>query len=67
MSFVSLQMVAAHAGKHIASVRRAMKTAGLPLQKEPGVRGYRVPLKEANKFLAKQWPQVPPLTPGGPL
>lgn len=58
---ISITMIARHAGKHRASVLRALAAAGIKPQKLPGARGLRLPEREVNKFLARQWPEVGPL------
>lgn len=68
MSYVTVPMIAAHAGRTPQAVRDALRAAGYTPEKFPGVRGFRVPAKEANKFLSKHWPQVGPMTqPGAAL
>jgi hypothetical protein len=37
--------------------------AGIPLEIQPGVKGYRIPERVANKFLMMQWPEAGPLPP----
>jgi hypothetical protein len=54
-------MIAAHAGRTPQAVRDALKAAGYSPEKFPGVRGYRVTAKDANRFLSRHWPQVGPM------
>lgn len=61
MNYVTIAMLCAHAGKHRTSVLRALKSAGVEVAKKPGVRGIRLTEKEANRFLAMQWPEVGPM------
>lgn len=39
----------------------AMKKAGVATEKIPGVRGVRIVERDADKFLARQWPEVGPM------
>ena len=59
MSYVTIDQLAKHAGKNRSSVSRALKTAQVPLEKYPGVKGKRLQVRTANRFLARQWPGVP--------
>ena len=61
MSYVSIAMLAQHARKTPQAVRDAMKAAEFKTEKFKGVRGFRVKTAEANKFLARHWPQVGPM------
>lgn len=68
MSYVTVPMIAAHAGRTPQAVRDALRAAGYSPEKFPGVRGFRIQSKEANKFLSRHWPQVGPMTqPGAAL
>lgn len=60
--YVSVAMLAAHAKRDRKSVTRALKLAGIRVDMSPGVRGFRIEHKDANRFLAKQWPEVPPIS-----
>lgn len=60
MIYLTIPMIAKHAGKHSGTVLRALKLAGIPAEKTKGVRGIRITLANANKFLARQWPEVAP-------
>lgn len=62
MKYASPAMIARHARKHRVTVIRALKAAKVPTEKAPGVRGLRIPIAAANKFLERQWPEVPPLS-----
>lgn len=44
--------------KHRSSVLRALKAAGVQPERIPGVKGGRIPEKEAVKVVAKHWPEV---------
>lgn len=57
--FVTLQDIAAHTGKALISVRRGLKAAGMMPKRTKGVRGYRIDLREANRFVSRQWPGTP--------
>ena len=61
MSYVSIPMIAAHAGRTPQAVRDALRAAGYSPEKFPGVRGFRLQAKDANKFLSRHWPQVGPM------
>ena len=61
MRYVTVAMIAAHVGLSIFGVRYAMKQAGIKGEKFPGVRGIRIPLNIANKFICKHWPEVGPM------
>jgi hypothetical protein len=65
MSYVSIAMLAQHAGRTPQAVRDALKAAGYTPERFPGVRGYRLASKDANKFLSRHWPQVGPMTQPG--
>lgn len=60
MRYVTISMLCAHAKKHRVTVIRALRNAGVNLELIPGCRGHRIPEKEANKFLLRQWPEVGP-------
>ncbi len=61
MSYTTVQILAAHAGRHVQSVRRALRLAGIIPESFPGVAGKRLPVLKANRFLARQWPGTPPI------
>ena len=61
MRYVTTAMIAKHAGRHPESVARALKLTKTPIMRTPGVKGMRVDLRDANKFLALQWPEVGPM------
>lgn len=61
MKFVTPDMIARHASKHRLTVYRALKFAQVPMEKTRGVRGIRIPLSAANKFIERQWPGIGPL------
>lgn len=65
MSYVSIAMLAQHAGRTPQAVRDALRAAGYSPEKFPGVRGYRLQAKDANRFLSRHWPQVGPMTQPG--
>lgn len=59
MKWVSIQQIAQQTGKHVNSVRRGLRAAGMMPESERGVRGKRIPTSKANRFIAKQWPGAP--------
>lgn len=59
--YVTVKMIGDHAKKHRSSVIRAMKAAGVKVEKFPGCKGDRVPEREANRMLNLHWPEVGPL------
>jgi hypothetical protein len=61
MSYVSIAMLAQHAGRTPQAVRDALRAAGYSPERFPGVRGYRLQAKDANRFLSRHWPQVGPM------
>lgn len=58
MTYTTPRLLAAHAGKRYETVRLALKAAGL-MTRERGIKGARIPVQKANRFLAKQWPGTP--------
>ncbi|HEY2343843.1 MAG TPA: hypothetical protein VGH90_12455 [Chthoniobacteraceae bacterium] len=66
MNYVSIPMLCAHARKHRSSVIRALKIAGVTVEKIPGSKGLRILERDANDFLARQWPEAGPLRPRFP-
>ena len=58
MKYVTVKMVAEKARRHPESVSRAMKASQVPVERFPGVKGGRILLREANKFLARHWPEA---------
>lgn len=60
MEYVTVSMIAKQAGKGRNTVTIALKRAGVKVERSPGVRGLRITKKDANRFLAKQWPEVEP-------
>jgi hypothetical protein len=58
MKYVTVAMIAEHADKCPASVPAALKAAGVKPEKLPGVKGVRIPERDANKFLLRHWPDV---------
>jgi hypothetical protein len=60
MKYVTIPMLCAHAHKHRSSVIRALKIAGVAMEKTPGAKGLRILERDANDFLARQWPQAGP-------
>ena len=61
MKYASIALIAAHTKKHRATVLRALRQAGVTPESHPGVKGKRLPLNEANKFLLRQWPGIAPI------
>jgi hypothetical protein len=61
MKYVTTAMIARHAGRHQESVARALKLTKTPVVWTPGVKGLRVELGDANRFLALQWPETGPM------
>jgi hypothetical protein len=62
-TYVTTGMIAKHAGKHQESVVRALKLTQTPVVRMPGVQGIRIELRDANRFLALQWPEAGPMNP----
>jgi hypothetical protein len=60
--YVTTAMIAKHAGKHQESVMRALKLTQTPVVNMRGVQGIRIELRDANRFLALQWPEAGPMT-----
>jgi len=61
-TYVTTAMIARHAGKAQETVIRALKLTQTPVVHPIGVRGMRIELRDANRFLAVQWPDVPPMS-----
>ena len=61
MKYVTIAMIARHAKKHKLTVWKALRKAGVNMETPPGAKGFRITEKDANRFLAKQWPEVGPL------
>jgi hypothetical protein len=64
MNYVTIPMICAHAGKAPGTVLRALKARAIPTERLPGAPGLRIEVREANKFLRRQWPEVGPMPPG---
>ena len=62
MRYVTVAMIAAHVRRSTKQVLRAMKQADVKGERFPGVKGIRIPLAIANKFICKHWPEVGPMT-----
>ena len=58
MNYVTIEQICKHAGRSRSAVVRAIKRASVPVEKHPGVKGVRLSVKSANRFLALQWPSV---------
>jgi hypothetical protein len=56
--YVTLGMICKQAGKSRAAVSRALRMANVTTEKTSGVKGLRILEKDANRFLAKHWPDV---------
>lgn len=54
--YVTLRQIAAAAGRHYITVYRNAKAAGLLNDKPAGVQAHRIPVAQANRFMARQWP-----------
>jgi hypothetical protein len=63
MEYVTIPMICAHAGKAPGTVLRALKVRAVPTERLPGAPGLRIELREANKFLRRQWPEAGPMPP----
>jgi hypothetical protein len=63
MNYATIKMISKATNKHQVTVHRALKNAGVVMEKTPGVKGFRLPLNVANKFIARQWPEYPPMQP----
>jgi hypothetical protein len=61
MRYVTIAMIAAHAKKDRSSVLRALKLAKITPEKITGALGYRIKERDANTFLARQWPSAGPM------
>jgi hypothetical protein len=62
MKYVTINMIRDHAQKKASqTVIAALKAAGIKMEKIPGVRGWRITERDANKFLMLQWPEAGPL------
>lgn len=59
MTYVTIAQLALHTGKSHSAVERALKAAKLALEKHPGVKGRRLGINAANRFIARQWPGLP--------
>jgi hypothetical protein len=59
--YVTIRMIAEHAKKNINTVISALRVAGVELKAEKGVKGFRIPERDANKFLLKHWPTCGPM------
>ena len=60
--FVTVAMLCAHAGKHRATILRALRAAGISAERAKGLRGLRLTERDARRFLSRQWPEIPPLS-----
>lgn len=58
---VTIAMIVAHTGKTVGGVMKALRNARTPMEKIPGVKGWRILEKDANRFIAMQWPQCGPM------
>jgi hypothetical protein len=61
--WVTLAQIAEVTGHHQESVRRALHATGLMPARIKGVRGHRLTLANANRFIARQWPGAPLIKP----
>lgn len=59
MTFVTIAQIASLTGRHPESVRMALKRAGMLGARVPGIKGHRIPVAKANRFIARQWPGAP--------
>ncbi len=57
--YLTIDQLAAHAGRHPETLRRLALRGLLPAEKTPGVKGYRITVAKANRFLARHWPGTP--------
>lgn len=62
MSYVTIEQLCKHSGKSRSAVCRALKATQTQTVKQAGVKGVRIPLKAANRFLGLQWPGVGEIT-----
>ena len=58
MSCVTIKMIAAHTGKNISTIRRAMSAAGVQAERVPGAKGLRLEVRKANTFLSSYYPEA---------
>jgi hypothetical protein len=63
MKFVTIKMISEHVGRTKQAVGKALRMAGVKPEKMAGVKGLRLPLKQANDFIARQWPESPSIKP----
>ena len=61
MNYVTVAMLADHAGKEVSTIRRALAADRTSVEKIPGARGLRIRITVANKFLAKYYPSAGPV------
>lgn len=59
--WVTINMLMEHAQKSRSAVLRGLRLSGITPEKLPGVKGVRIKERDANRFLAKQWPAAGPL------
>lgn len=57
MNYPTVPMLARHTGKCTKTIHQWLARIGIA-EREPGVKGLRIPLKAANDALRKQWPEV---------
>jgi len=56
--YVTVAMLCQHAGRSRSAVVRALKRSGVTVEHMPGVKGGRILERDANRFLALQWPDA---------
>lgn len=61
MKYVTVAMIAQHAGRHHQTVFRALKATGTATLKQPGVNGLRILKRDADRFLELMWPDIGPM------
>ena len=63
VEYLTIEQLARHAGKNATHLRRLAIRGVLPAEKMPGLRGYRITISKANRFLARHWPGTPLIQP----
>lgn len=58
VKYVTIAMLSDHTGKHVTSIRRVLKTAGVIVETPKGCKGARIAERDANRFLLRHWPEI---------
>lgn len=60
VKYVTLAQLAKQAGRSYSHIWNLSKRGLIKgLEKFPGIRGYRITVANANRFLARHWPGTP--------